>query len=61
MTTYLVPPITIIMGLVFLSEAPPTIAYAGGALALLGVAVARRKPKSKAAVPEPHETARVHG
>jgi len=60
-TTYLVPPITIVMGLVFLSETPPTIAYAGGALALIGVAVARRKPKPKAAVPEPQETARVHG
>ena len=62
-TTYLVPPITIVMGLVFLSETPPTIAYAGGVLALLGVAVARRKPKPKAAVPEPEpeETARVHG
>ncbi len=60
-TTYLVPPITIIMGLVFLSEAPPTIAYAGGVLALLGVAVARRKPKPKAAAPQPRETARVHG
>ena len=33
-TTYLVPPITIVMGLVFLSEAPPAIAYVGGALAL---------------------------
>ena len=50
-TTYLVPPITIVMGLVFLGEAPPTIAYAGGALALLGVAVARRKPKPNAALP----------
>ena len=59
-TTYLVPPITIVMGLVFLSETPPTIAYAGGVLALLGVAVARRKPSPKAAVPEPKETARVH-
>ena len=49
------------MGLVFLGEAPPTIAYAGGALALLGVAVARRKPKPKAAVPQENETARVHG
>jgi drug/metabolite transporter (DMT)-like permease len=60
-TTYLVPPITIVMGLVFLSETPPTIAYAGGVLALLGVAVARRKPRPKAAVPQPQETARVHG
>jgi drug/metabolite transporter (DMT)-like permease len=60
-TTYLVPPITIVMGLVFLSEAPPTIAYAGGVLALLGVAVARRKPRPKDVVPQPKETARVHG
>ena len=45
-TTYLVPPITIVIGLVFLGEAPPTMAYAGGALALVGVAVARRKPRA---------------
>jgi drug/metabolite transporter (DMT)-like permease len=60
-TTYLVPPITIVMGLVFLSETPPSVAYAGGVLALLGVAVARRKPKPKAAVPQQKETTRVHG
>lgn len=41
-TTYLVPPITILMGVVFLSEAPPSLAYVGGALALAGVAIARR-------------------
>ena len=46
-TTYLVPPITIVLGLVFLGEAPPTMAYAGGALALVGVAVARRKPRPR--------------
>jgi drug/metabolite transporter (DMT)-like permease len=44
-TTYLVPPITIVMGVVFLAEAPPTMAYAGGVLALVGVYVARRKPR----------------
>lgn len=44
-TTYLVPPLTIVMGLLFLDEAPPAMAYAGGALALVGVAVARRKPR----------------
>ncbi len=44
-TTYLVPPITIVLGVLFLSEAPPTMAYAGGALALVGVAVARRRPR----------------
>ncbi|GAA4078355.1 DMT family transporter [Nocardioides kongjuensis] len=41
-TTYLVPPLTIVMGLVFLDEVPPVVAYAGGVLALVGVAVARR-------------------
>lgn len=41
-TTYLVPPLTIVMGLVFLGETPPTMAYAGGVLALVGVMVARR-------------------
>jgi drug/metabolite transporter (DMT)-like permease len=45
-TTYLVPPITIVMGLVFLDEAPPAMAYVGGALALVGVAVARRKSRT---------------
>jgi drug/metabolite transporter (DMT)-like permease len=47
-TTYLVPPITIVMGVMFLDEVPPTMAYVGGALALVGVAVARRKPRTVA-------------
>ncbi len=46
-TTYLVPPITIVLGLIFLGEVPPTLAYAGGLLALVGVAVARRKPRPR--------------
>jgi len=50
-TTYLVPPITIVMGWLFLSETPPTMAYVGGVLALVGVAVARRKPKTLADAP----------
>ena len=50
-TTYLVPPITIVMGWLFLDEAPPTMAYVGGALALVGVAVARRKPRTLAEEP----------
>lgn len=48
-TTYLVPPLTIVMGLVFLGETPPSIAYVGGALALVGVAVARRRPAPRPA------------
>jgi drug/metabolite transporter (DMT)-like permease len=50
-TTYLVPPLTIAMGWLFLGEVPPTMAYAGGALALVGVAVARRKPHAARAEP----------
>ena len=45
-TTYLVPPLTIAMGWLFLGEVPPTMAYAGGALALVGVAVARHRPRA---------------
>ncbi|KQT92371.1 multidrug transporter [Marmoricola sp. Leaf446] len=56
-TTYLVPPITVVLGLVFLGEAPPTMAYAGGVLALLGVAVARRRPRPR--TPTPGEPAPV--
>ena len=59
-TTYLVPPITIVMGVVFLSEAPPTMAYAGGVLALVGVAVARRKPRPKQPVCPAPEAAALH-
>ena len=50
-TTYLVPPITIVMGWLLLDETPPTMAYLGGALALVGVAVARRKPRRTTALP----------
>ncbi|MDQ6641565.1 MAG: DMT family transporter [Actinomycetota bacterium] len=45
-TTYLVPPITVLLSWVFLAETPPGVAYVGGALCLVGVAVARRKPRA---------------
>ena len=41
-TTYLVPVITVAMAWVLLGEAPAPLAYLGGALAMAGVAVARR-------------------
>ena len=47
-TTYLVPVITVVLGLVFLGEAPPAMAYAGGVLALLGVSLSRRRPRPRA-------------
>jgi drug/metabolite transporter (DMT)-like permease len=44
-TTYLVPPITVALSWVFLSEVPPLMAYVGGVLALVGVWLARRRPR----------------
>lgn len=41
-TTYLVPPISILLGWAWLGESPAALAYLGGALCLAGVAVARR-------------------
>jgi drug/metabolite transporter (DMT)-like permease len=41
-TTYLVTPIAILLGWAILGEVPPLLAIAGGALCLVGVAVARR-------------------
>jgi drug/metabolite transporter (DMT)-like permease len=46
-TTYLVPPITVVLSWALLSEVPPAMAYVGGALALVGVALARRRPRSR--------------
>ncbi|NUR05622.1 MAG: DMT family transporter [Nocardioidaceae bacterium] len=47
-TTYLVPPITVLLSWALLSEVPPAMAYVGGALCLVGVALARRKPRKHA-------------
>lgn len=42
-TTYLVPPLTILMSWPLLGETPPGLAMLGGVFALAGVAVARRR------------------
>jgi drug/metabolite transporter (DMT)-like permease len=42
-TTYLVPPLVVLIGWVALGEAPPLLALPGGVLCLLGVALARRR------------------
>ena len=49
-TTFLVPLITAVMAWVLLDEVPPALAFAGGALCVVGVLVTRRKPR---AVPPP--------
>jgi drug/metabolite transporter (DMT)-like permease len=44
-TTYLVPPITVVLSWLLLAEVPPPLTYVGGALCLAGVALARRRPR----------------
>jgi drug/metabolite transporter (DMT)-like permease len=41
-TTYLVPPLAILMGAAYFGESPPALALGGGALCLAGAALARR-------------------
>jgi drug/metabolite transporter (DMT)-like permease len=47
-TTYLVPPIAILLGWLLLGEAPPLLAVAGGGLCLAGVFVTRRRTRDAA-------------
>jgi drug/metabolite transporter (DMT)-like permease len=42
-STYLVPPITILMSAALLGEVPPPLAIVGGAVCLVGVALSRRR------------------
>lgn len=44
-TTFLVPVITAVMAWVLLDEVPPTLAFAGGALCVVGVLLTRRKAR----------------
>ena len=41
-TTYLVPPLSVLLGWLWLGETPAKLAYVGGALCLAGVAISRR-------------------
>jgi drug/metabolite transporter (DMT)-like permease len=51
-TTYLVPPLTVLMAWMLLDETPPAVAYVGGVLCLVGGAVARRRPRARSEVDE---------
>jgi drug/metabolite transporter (DMT)-like permease len=44
-TTYIVPPLVILMGLIFFGEVPAPLAIAGGVICLIGVALSRRRPR----------------
>jgi drug/metabolite transporter (DMT)-like permease len=48
-TTYLVPPVALLLGWVLLGETPPLLVLPGGALCLAGVALARTGPSRSAA------------
>jgi drug/metabolite transporter (DMT)-like permease len=45
-TTYVVPPVTILLAWVLLGETPALLAVAGGVLCLAGVAISRRTGRS---------------
>jgi drug/metabolite transporter (DMT)-like permease len=54
-TTYLVPPVVILLGWLLLDEVPPALALVGGAVCLVGVALSRRRPRLSRPVPVPLE------
>lgn len=47
--TYVVPPLTIVLGLIFFGEVPAVLAIVGGIVCLLGVAVSRRRARAVSA------------
>jgi drug/metabolite transporter (DMT)-like permease len=52
-TTYLVPPLVVVLGWGLLDEVPPALAVVGGAVCLAGVALSRRRPAPRGAAPQP--------
>jgi drug/metabolite transporter (DMT)-like permease len=48
-TTYVVPPIVIVLALILFGEVPPPLAVAGGVLCLVGVGLSRRKDRPRGA------------
>ena len=54
-TTYLVPPLVILLGWLLLDEVPPSLALVGGAVCLAGVALSRRRVRVRPPVPVAQE------
>ena len=46
-TTYLAPPVAVLLGWAILGETPPALALLGGTLCLLGVIAARRPSRRR--------------
>jgi drug/metabolite transporter (DMT)-like permease len=54
-TTYLVPPVVVLLGWALLDEVPPALAVVGGVVCLAGVALSRRRDRVHPPVPVPQE------
>ena len=54
-TTYLVPPLVILLGWLLLDEVPPALALLGGVVCLAGVALSRRRARVRPPVPVAQE------
>ncbi len=54
-TTYIVPPLVILMGWLLLDEVPPALALVGGAVCLAGVALSRLRTRVRPPVPVAQE------
>jgi drug/metabolite transporter (DMT)-like permease len=54
-TTYVVPPLVIVLGWLVLDEVPPFLALVGGAICLAGVGLSRRRARVRPPVPVPQE------
>lgn len=52
-STYIVPPLAIVLGLIFFGEIPAPLAIVGGVVCLAGVAVSRRRSTPRASNPAP--------
>ncbi len=54
-TTYLVPPLVVLLGWLLLGEVPPAVAVGGGVICLAGVALARGRNRVRLPVPVEQE------
>ena len=50
-TTYVVPPLVILLGWLLLDEVPPALALLGGAVCLIGVGISRHRTRARPIVP----------
>ena len=55
-STYIVPPLAVLMGFIAFGEIPTVLAVIGGAVCLVGVALSRRRARARVAVALPPES-----